>query len=45
MESEYEDKYILKLEDLKEEYYPIYQSSINGYTTYFDIHRYLLSKK
>lgn len=45
VESEYEDKYRLKLEDLKEEYYPIYPNSINGYITYFDIHRYLLSKK
>ena len=43
--SEYEDNYILKLKDLKEEFYPIYPKSINGYTTYYDIHRYLLSKK
>lgn len=45
IESEYEENYILKLKDLADIYYPIYPNSINGYTTYFKIHRYLISRK
>ena len=35
----------MKKSDLKAKYYPIYPNSVNGYTYYYDIHLYLLSKK
>ena len=44
MESEYEEDYVINIEDIKSEYYPIYNNHINGYTLYSDIHIYLLSK-
>ena len=42
--SEYEEDYIIKLEEIKPDYYPIFPNSLNGYTLYADIHKYLLSK-
>ena len=40
----YEEQYVLQLNDLKPFYYPINPNSFFGYTYYFDIHVYLLSK-
>ena len=44
LDSIYEEDYILQIKDLKSSYYPIYPNSVFGYTYYFDIHVYLLSK-
>ena len=43
--SEYEEDYIIRVESIKNYYYPINPNSINSHTFYYDIHRYLLSKK
>jgi len=43
--SKYECDYIIKLTDIKSEYYPIYKNSINGYALYGDIHKYLINRK
>ena len=37
--SEYESDYEITINDIKYEYFPIYQNSINGYTLYGDIHK------
>ena len=42
--SEYEDNYHIKIENIKNQYYPINPYSINAYTFYYDIHKYILSK-
>ena len=39
-----EKDYILRLDDLKPNFYPIFPNSINGYTCYYDNHKYLILK-
>lgn len=34
-ESEYEEDYIKSIDDIKEDYYPIFKNSINGYSLYY----------
>ena len=45
IKSEYEENYILNIDDLKNFYYPPNKQSINTYTFYNDIHKYLISIK